>query len=118
MKKVLFSNFISEDPELVKDGKGNFMEISICSYDYKKEDGKYSMLYITILEEEDRGTSGVKCHLSTESSLVHTLNYVKGFFDEQELNELNENTKKYLSDVMMFNDGPSYLHNLKMLIKK
>ena len=118
MKKILFSSHLSENPEFVKDGKGDFMEISICSYDYVNDGKEFSMPYIAIMEEEDRGTSGVKCHLSTETSLNWMLNYVKEFFDAEEMAVLKKNSLKYKKEIFLFDDSYAYLFNLKQLTKK
>lgn len=117
MKKILFSSHLSENPKFVKDGKGDFMEISIFSYDYVHDGKEFSLPYITIMEEEDRGTSGVKCHLSNGTSLNWMLNYVKEFFDEKEMAVLKKNSLKYKKEILLFEDGHAYLFNLKTQVK-
>ena len=114
MKKVLFNGIVGKCEAF--DEEGSFMEISICSYDYTNGGKKNSVPYVAIMEEDDRGGEGVKCHLSTFNSLNKVLDYVKEFMTKEELLELRKNTSKYESEVLLIGDGSSYLCNLNTLL--
>lgn len=93
MKKVLFSNYFKEDPEYVKDGKGDFIEISVCTYDYVKDGEKLMIPYVALVEDK---------HLTTFNQFSKVYFYVKEFFDEEEMNTLMTNyynvKKQYIND--------------------
>lgn len=68
MKKMIFSGYLAND-------KDCFIEISLCSYDYKNADGKKCYIpYVCIFESSPQFPNGDLCQARSADDLV---SYVK-----------------------------------------
>lgn len=67
MKKVIFSGYLAND-------KDCFVEIAMCSYDFKKDGKKESYYYATAFEISPSFKKGNMCSIESARDLV---NYVK-----------------------------------------
>ncbi len=91
MKKVIFSGHLTND-------KDCFVELSICSYDFKMDGNKQSYIYVAAFEISPSFPVG---NIATIESARDLVNYVKAQqMCQTDVETLIKNINKYPSDAI------------------
>lgn len=92
MKKIIFSGYLSND-------KDCFVEIALCSYDYKKDGKKQSYYYATDFEISSSFENG---RMSTIESADELVTYVRcQNMCKSDVEKIIKNINKYPADAIM-----------------